>query len=108
MDSLIQNLAETLVYIREHGPGITSEEIERRKYYPFGYPPPCDTWIHLHVEQNPKPSQSHQSHILCWVPEWARDWVDDLIALNWEGEYSWVTLKDDQLHIKGWGERWQD
>ncbi|WP_189005737.1 hypothetical protein [Deinococcus roseus] len=34
MDDLIQNLAETLVFIREHGPVITPEEIERRKFYP--------------------------------------------------------------------------
>ena len=74
--------------------------------YISGYDvPPWDTWVHLEYTDG---KNWDDNILICWVPEWAGDLMDETVWMSVEGCFTWLKFEDGRLLPKGWQERWQD
>jgi len=65
--------------------------------------PPWDTWL---LTLPPHPEGSRGRLVLCWVPEWAGDLVDEGIVVEPVSCLSWATLEAEAVRLNGWGQAW--
>ncbi|MEF2277721.1 hypothetical protein V3W47_05365 [Deinococcus sp. YIM 134068] len=66
--------------------------------------PPWDTWL---MVVPPLLASSGSSGLLCWVPEWAADLINEGIYVNPEACLSWAEMQGETLTFLGWGEEWR-
>ncbi|SMB81603.1 hypothetical protein SAMN00790413_04636 [Deinococcus hopiensis KR-140] len=63
-------------------------------YFNFDDMPPWDTWI---TTVPPRFTYEGGTGLLCWVPRWARQHVDDAIAVSADSCLHWAELHNDQV-----------
>lgn len=66
--------------------------------------PPWDTWLMPMASPTASSGSCSFAGLLCWVPQWAHDFVEAGIQVNPENCIFWAEIQDDQISWREWGD----